>query len=598
MAPTTPSTRRRPTGTAEPRSLRPALRLTALACRLNPGWAGATLVVMAVAGLLPLAQVAMVRRLVNSLSGGLPEGALFQAVLLLVLTLGAANLALSCTPLLQAGFRESTVQRLAVAVYRRIAHLEPLSFERPSTLDRLSRVQTALDRSLPAWAEAFAWLVQSSAMTLAAGLLFARIHGGLVLLALLNGLAALAAESAAQSGRAQLFLGQTPERRRESYLMGLLTEAKSLRELLLFGAWNPVLQRWRQVVGGLWARSWRLERRLALVVLAGRLAQVLLLAGSVWFLFRLHARGAIDPGLLVGTLSALLIFHQALTMLVASASIALGQGAQARELVAFLEAPPPEPPAESSAAEQTGGKAVQVESVSFTYPGQREPALDGIDLSIRPGERVAIVGENGSGKSTLAKLLLGLYPPTRGRVLLNGVEGRLHPPGTRSAVFQLFQRYWLTIRDNLGFGYLPWREETPRLEAAARSGGFDLSRGLDAALGKPFGGTDLSGGQWQRLALSRGLLAPSGLLVLDEVTSQLDPEGEAELLAALDRTLGSRTVIFVAHRLPLARLADRIVVMQAGRIAETGSHAELLARGGLYARFYEAQSSWYRDKPS
>lgn len=570
-----------------------SLRLTWLACRLNPGWVGTILPLMLMVGALPLAQVAVVRQFINAVAGGVEGGQdPIGAVLLLVAVLGAANLLMSCTPLLQAGFREATVYRLSLAVYRRFEGMEPLAFESPAMLDRLARVETALTRSLPAWAESFAWLVQSAAMTLATGLLFGRIHGGLLLLAVLNSLAFLLAEGAAQTDRFHLFVGQSREHRWESYLAGLLTQKNSLRELLLFGACGRVIARWREVAGALWSRTWGLEKRLAGLMLTGRLAQVGLLGGSVWLLLRLYATGQIDEGLLVGTLSALLLFHQALAMLVVSAGAVFGQGAQAVDLLTFLEAEPRRATQPAVTPAQSGME-IKLEAVSFTYPGGRQPALADVNLQIRPGERVAIVGTNGSGKSTLAKLLLGLYPPSSGRILWDGGTA----PGRASAVFQLFQRYWLTVRDNLGFGYLPWLDDTARLQAAAQTADFQ-GADLESRLGKEFGGTDLSGGQWQRLALGRGLLAPSRLLVLDEITSKLDPGAESALLRSLNGALGSRTVLFVAHRLPLARLADRILVMQGGRIVEAGSHEELLAQNGLYAQFYEAQSQWYRDASS
>ena len=228
-----------------------------------------------------------------------------------------------------------------------------------------------------------------------------------------------------------------------------------------------------------------------------------------------------------------------------------------------------------------------------------------IDFTLSPGERVALVGRNGAGKSTLAKLLLGLYRPTDGRISMDGVDrDEIDAVEWRrkvAAVFQDYVRFELTARDNIGFGDLPRIEETPALElAAARSdsAGFisTLPASYDTMLGRAFDekGQDISNGQWQRLASARAYFRDAPVLVLDEPTAALDAKAEVEVYRRFSDMSEGKSVLLISHRLGSARLADRIVFLDGGRIVEEGSHEELMALGGRYATMYSVQSEWYR----
>ena len=218
---------------------------------------------------------------------------------------------------------------------------------------------------------------------------------------------------------------------------------------------------------------------------------------------------------------------------------------------------------------------------AFTYPGGGRPALRGVTLALDHGITLALVGVNGAGKTTLAKLLLGLYAPSEGQVIRAGVDTRQAAKeevrADTSAVFQNFQRYQMTLRD----GGVP--EEL-----------WHGPDGLDVMLSREFGNRDLSLGQWQRLAIARGLFRRRGTILLDEPTASIDPLEEQAVYERFMKIAAGRTAIIVTHRLASARLADRILVMDGGRIVEDGTHAELLARRGLYHRMFTAQAAWYR----
>lgn len=289
---------------------------------------------------------------------------------------------------------------------------------------------------------------------------------------------------------------------------------------------------------------------------------------------------------------------------------------------------------------------VRFHDVSFTYPGAARPALRGVNLLLRPGEHVALVGEIGAGKTTLVRLLLGLYRPTSGRITVDGIDlTDLDPTAWRreaTAVFQDFVRYQTSVVENIAYGdvgvlgdmqtasmaanageprrsgearagasHRPSRDSQdsagrdgpvdPRVvRAATSSGAADfvsaLPHGYATLLGSVFeGAVDLSAGQWQRLALARAYLRDAQIVVLDEPTAALDPRGEVAVYRRFREAAAGRCALFISHRLGSARLAERIVVLQEGRVVEEGTHAALLTAGGEYARLYRLQATWYQD---
>jgi ATP-binding cassette subfamily B protein len=244
---------------------------------------------------------------------------------------------------------------------------------------------------------------------------------------------------------------------------------------------------------------------------------------------------------------------------------------------------------------------VRLRGIGFRYPEQDRPALHGVDLDIRPGEVVALVGENGSGKSTLAKIVAGLYEPDPGTREWDGTA--LPAADLRasvSVIMQDFVRYQMSLRDNITVsdtGSL--RDDAAAYDAARRSGALDaiagLPHGLDTVLGRELDeGLDLSGGQWQRVALARALYRDTPLVILDEPTAALDPRAEHELFADVRRVLGGRAALLISHRFANIRMADRIYVLAEGRVIEHGTHAELVSAQGVYAELYALQSASYR----
>jgi ABC-type multidrug transport system fused ATPase/permease subunit len=266
-------------------------------------------------------------------------------------------------------------------------------------------------------------------------------------------------------------------------------------------------------------------------------------------------------------------------------------------------------PAGAAAAPAGPGPAlVRFEGIGFTYPGAERRVLDGLDLEIRPGELLAIVGLNGAGKSTLIKLLAGLYEPTSGRITADGVDiAAIGPDAWRrriAVVFQDFVRYHLSAADNVALGNASRPPDRAAIEAAARDAGFDavlkrLPQGWETPLARSrTGGVDLSGGEWQQVVLARALYAVrtgARLLVLDEPTAHLDVRTEFDVFARLAEHSGGAGVVLISHRLSTVRQADRIVLLDDGRIAESGTHDELMAAGGQYAAMFAIQADRFNS---
>ncbi|MGW2385987.1 ATP-binding cassette domain-containing protein [Streptomyces sp. NPDC001658] len=401
--------------------------------------------------------------------------------------------------------------------------------------------------------------------------------------------------------------------RRALNLVRLATDASSAKELLVY-------RLDQEVRGGhaeLWGRAggilWRAERRAAALRGLGQLVFAACYVGAVLLMLRQAVAGRQSVGdvVLVVLLAAQANTQVAQTVaLVPELQRLTGVDRRMREL---RQAPEPEPPPAAGPAATVPRRlrhGITLSGLSFAYPGATRPSLRDADLHLPAGSVVAVVGENGAGKSTLVKLLCGLYRPTAGSILVDGVDLRRIPPeawrARTAAAFQDFVRYEFTVRHAVGVGDLPRAdsEEAVRtaLARAQATGVLDaLPQGLATRLGRSCtNGAELSGGQWQKLALGRAFMRDRPLLVvLDEPAAALDAEAEHALFqryaAHAERSAADGGItLLVSHRFSTVGMADLIVVVEGGRIAEAGDHAALLRRGGLYAELYTLQARGYR----
>jgi ATP-binding cassette subfamily B protein len=244
------------------------------------------------------------------------------------------------------------------------------------------------------------------------------------------------------------------------------------------------------------------------------------------------------------------------------------------------------------------------EDVGFRYPGRETWTIRHVSFELRPRERIALVGENGAGKTTLVKLLTRLYEPTEGRILLDGVDLREYDLdelwSELGVIFQDFVRYDLRARENIALGRIEALHDEQRILQAARNSLAievlqGLEGGLEQMLGRRFdGGTNLSGGQWQKIALARAYMRDAQVLILDEPTAALDAQAEYEMFQRFSELTAGRMAVLITHRFSTARLADRILVLRDGRVLEDGSHDQLISLGGRYAELFSLQAAGYR----
>jgi ATP-binding cassette subfamily B protein len=398
--------------------------------------------------------------------------------------------------------------------------------------------------------------------------------------------------------------------REAGYLRETIVKPATVRDMRIAGSMPYLLDKWSTVMKqslGLRMNANRREIRRGIIVSTVQIAG--LFGVIAWMAIQLKS-GHVTAGTFVVVFQALRHVYGISSRIAFPIGKIYIQSAKLLDVTEFLqEAEERGAGSERGAAHEPGLMGpIVFEGVTYRYPGQVRPVLQGIDLVLKPGETVALVGDNGAGKSTLIKLLFGLYRPTSGRITWDGVnltgigtgtDGLCNSRKSMSAVFQDFVRYETSVRDNVTFGAPEAAVADGRVREALRIGGAEalaqLPGGLDARVGLlQEDGRELSGGQWQRLAISRAALRDSRLLVLDEPTSALDPQHEKDLYESFRELGRGRTVLFVSHRLGWARFADRIVVLRAGRIVEEGTHDELLAAGGDYAAMFKAQAAWYR----
>ncbi|MBN2495918.1 MAG: ABC transporter ATP-binding protein [Deltaproteobacteria bacterium] len=398
---------------------------------------------------------------------------------------------------------------------------------------------------------------------------------------------------------------RTLDERRADYLREVLLREAFVKEVKLFALGRYLLSRYLDHQEDFFSQDQRAVRRTLGWTFAMRILATLVFYGLYFWVVRDTVLRLISLGDMTMLMLVVRGSQESFEALLNNAAKVYEGKLFMSNLFEYLALPEDEPwrdiedRPQPSAAEPP---EIRFEEIRFCYPGCEALALDGVSFCVQPGETVALVGPNGAGKTTLIKLLARLYEPSSGRVRVGGRDaGEMAPAELRrriGIIFQDFVQFHLTAGENIGVGWIPSIGRADEIRAAAEQGDADgfvqkLEQGYDTMLGRYYGGAQLSIGQWQRIALSRAFMRRSDVLVLDEPTAALDAESEARLFGRLDDLKQGRTAILITHRFSTVRFADRIVVLDEGRLVEQGTHAELLAAGGLYARMFRLQARGY-----
>jgi ATP-binding cassette subfamily B protein len=395
----------------------------------------------------------------------------------------------------------------------------------------------------------------------------------------------------------------TQAERRRNYLYMLLSGKDAAKELRAFGLGDFLRERFDRLYDQHLVELRKVARRRLRVSLLGNLATTVVLAGIVAGLLVLALDGRIGLAEAGTAAGAVFVLGERLMNAVFSAGMLYESSLFLEDFTSFVAMAPEVEARRSRHPAPVGFRRLRVEDVSFTYPGASTPAVTEVSMEIGAGEIVALVGENGSGKTTLAKLLCRLYLPQRGRVLWDGADtATTDPDGLRRSVaviFQDFLHYALPASENIGMGRHQRIDDAEAIRGAALHAGADdflakLPSGYETVLGPEFeGGKELSVGQWQRVALARAFFRDAPFIILDEPTAALDARAEHELFESIRTLCRGRSVLLISHRFSSVRSADRIYVLDGGRVVESGSHQELMDLGGRYADLFALQASAY-----
>ncbi len=495
------------------------------------------------------------------------------------------------------------------AILEKTLALDLSHFEDPAVYDQLTRARReASSRPLSMVMESLG-IVRSTVTLIGYGALLLSWNALAVLALGLASLPSAMAEVRFGNIAFRVRNWRSPDARKLTYLEYVLANDAHVKEVKLFGIGPLLLDRYRTL-----GEKFYLEDR-GLAVKRASLGWILSLVGTAAF-YGCYAWMAIGAARGEITLGDLVLYgisfrqgQQAFQSILSSLGGMYEHNLYMSNLFAFLGISTSKRETKTLPDSQPSGKrmdeGIRFEGVSFRYPGQTKWAIEKLDLVVARGESVALVGHNGAGKTTLVKLLTGLYRPNEGRISMYGRDiadwDQDELRREIGVVFQDFNRYHLTVRENVGFGSTEHMDDEARLGRAIEQGGAaevlqSLSKGVDTQLGRWFkDGTELSGGQWQKIALARAFMREdASVLILDEPTAALDAEAEHAVFERFRMLSKDRTTFVVSHRFPTVRMADRILVLDGGRVIEEGSHAELLAHQGKYAKMFELQAAGYQ----
>ena len=494
-------------------------------------------------------------------------------------------------------------KHVSVRIMEHASRLDLTSYEDPAFQDKLERARVqGTDRVL--MIQAAGRLVQQVVTTASLAFSICLFAPWLLVALIVCVVPAFLGETHFAFLGYSLSFAQTPARREMEYLRVLGGSKESAKELKLFGLGPYLVARFTNLAMRLHKETARLARKRLLIGSLLTLLGTLGYYGTYAYVIYQTVAGVLTIGMLTFLAGAIAGASSNIQMVFSTFSTIADQALFVGDLLDFFAVKPKvssKPGAISVPSPIRRG--FEFRNVSFAYPNGRE-VLSSVSFKLSPGERIALVGENGQGKTTIVKLLTRLYDPTAGQILLDGVDLREYDQQDLwreiGVIFQDFMRYDLTATENIAVGRIEEKDNIFRIRSAAQKSLAEdvirkLPKGYEQQLGCRFdGGTDLSGGEWQKLALARAYLREAQVLILDEPTASLDAKSEHEVFERFAELTCGKMAMLISHRFSTVRMADRILVLQGGRIAEEGPHDQLMQSGGRYAEMFELQAASYR----
>jgi ATP-binding cassette subfamily B protein len=490
-------------------------------------------------------------------------------------------------------------------IIRKAISLDLRFFEDPVFYDTLQNARRQADTSALNIVNSILQMAQQSITLVSLVVLMVRFSPWLAVIGFVSAIPSFLAQSHYAERAFRAVTRRAPEARLLNYLEMLLTGNDSVKEIKLFGLGEPLLGRYQELFTRFYLEDRAIaERRTAAGLGWGLLSNIAYYGSYAWIVLR-TVSGLITLGDMTMFLAVFRQSQSSIRTMLDSLNRLYESNLFLDNLMTYLELQPAlVTPADGAQAPEPVRLGIEFRHVSFRYPGSDFDVLRDINLFIHPGEHIALVGLNGAGKTTMIKLLTRLYDPSEGQILLDGVDLREYDLSSLhqrfGVIFQDFVRYQFTVRENIGFGQVDALDDANRIAEAADRGGAtqvikNLPHGYDTMLGRRWEkGQELSGGQWQKIALARAFMRKAEVLVLDEPTASLDAEAEYDIFRRFGELMEGRIAVLISHRFPTVRMADRIVVLSEGRIIELGSHAELMCLDGAYARLFNLQAKGYR----
>ena len=478
--------------------------------------------------------------------------------------------------------------RLTALIHKKLRRIDPVYFEDTDFLDDLNKAREGIRAITMFCMIVFVCVSFYGVYFLSIGVYLFRLKPMLIITLLLAFIPALSAQAVNVRVFTRLEEQSAPLRREYEYYQKAICDREYFKETRILGAFSFFYHLFEDTMKLLTEKVWKAERKTALLQLLLDFTAFVGMALSAYMLFRATMSGEITVGMFAAVFAALgqifAIMQEIVTQHIGNMNRDMGKVVNFIRLLDMQEHTGTE-------GETDFARGVAAKDISFTYPGRDKP-------EIAEGETIAIVGENGAGKSTLVRLLTGIYRPSEGKVFIGGLDTAVASPASVykgvSGVFQKYQRYKMTLKENVAISDVSAEAGAEKIHSVLSEADFEMGDiKLDDMLSPEFGGIDLSGGQWQRIAIARGLYRVNGFIVLDEPTSAIDPIEETKIYKQFEQLAKGKCAVVVTHRLGSAKLAHRIVVMDGGEIVDIGTHEELMSHPGKYATMWEKQAQWY-----